>query len=101
MGKLGPKGEKAIEILDKFPKAYTLTLARILFKQYPSLYMDIEDARKILRSHRGETGELNRKNFKYHKQAPSQKGTHELPESWSKKKEFFKLPTAYKNVGLI
>ena len=98
--KLSPKGEKAIELIDKFPSAYTLTLARILYKKYPTLYMDVEDARQVLRSHRGEQGSRSKKTTRG---KVSQKLKYDvvLPESWTKKKEFFKLPTACKLVGVI
>lgn len=99
-GKLSPKGEKAIEIIEKFPSAYTLTLARILYKKYPTLYMDVEDARQSIRSHRGEQGSRSKQTIKG---KVNQKLKYQvvLPESWTKKKEFFKLPTACKLVGVI
>jgi len=95
---LTPKGEKAIELIDQFPTAYTRTLARILYKKYPTLYIDYEDARNVIRSHRGECGSPRTKRGK-----ADQKLKHEveLPKSWTKKKEFFKLPTACKLVGII
>lgn len=99
-GKLSPKGEKAIEIIEKFPSAYTLTLARILYKKYPTLYMDVEDARGTIRAHRGESGSRS-KQTKLGRNAEKLKYQVVLPESWTKKKEFFKLPTACKLVGVI
>lgn len=99
-GKLSPKGEKAIEIIEKFPSAYTLTLARILYKKYPTLYMDVEDARQSIRSHRGEQGSRSKQTIKG---KVNQKLKYQvvLPESWTKKKEYFKLPAACKLIGVI
>lgn len=100
-GKPSPKGEKALDILSQFPTAYTLTLARILYKRYPSLFMTVEDARVTIRAHRGEMGDNARRNMNYAKVNHKLKESVELPESWSKKKEFFKIPIGYKKVGLI
>ena len=98
--RLSPKGEKAIELIDQFPSAYTLTLARILYKKYPTLYTDLEDARQVLRCHRGEQG-VRTKGTTKGKINQKIKYQVALPESWTKKKEFFKLPTACKLVGVI
>lgn len=98
---LTPKGEKAIELIEQFPKTGTLTLARILYKKYPTLYMDVEDARGVLRNHRGERGKHSRQNYKHFKEKGSQKDLITLPESWSKKREYFKIPSGYKRVGII
>jgi hypothetical protein len=100
MAKRTIKGEKADEIINQFPKAATLTLARILYKKYPSVYVDVEDARSALRRNRGENGSHNRKSG-YYKQNNGQKYDITLPESWARKKEFFKIPEAYKKVGII
>lgn len=98
---LSVKGVKAIELLNKFPTASTLTLARILYKQFPRVYLDVEDARVSLRRHRGEFGENHRKHSKHLRTIEKTKYDVVLPESWSKKKEYFKIPTHYKKVGLI
>ena len=101
MNKLTPKGERAIELIEKFPKTGTRTLARILYKKYPTLYMDYEDARGTLRLHRGEGGNQSRKKSKYFKTNGKPKEDLVLPKSWAKKKEFFTIPIGYKNVGII
>lgn len=98
---LSVKGVKAIELLNKFPTASTLTLARILYKQFPQVYLDVEDARVSLRRHRGEFGENHRKHSKHLRTIEKTKYDVVLPESWSKKKEYFKIPIHYKKVGLI
>ncbi len=95
------KGEKAQEILNKFPKAGTRTLASILIKKYPLVFNDFEDARTILRYNRGEKGDRLRKTSKNYRENGNNKHDIILPESWSKKKEFFKIPSAYKLVGVI
>lgn len=103
MGNLSIKGEKAIELIDEFPKAGTLTLARILYKRFPLMYMDVEDARNTLRRHRNEFGKtsINYKKSQEIAKNGNPKYDVVLPESWSKKKDFFKIPSGYKNVGLM
>ena len=82
---LTPKGEKAIELIDQFPTAYTRTLARILYKKYPTLYIDVEDARKTIRNHRGEGGATSKQTIRG-KTDQKLKYQVELPKSWTKKK---------------
>lgn len=100
---LTTKGEKAIELIDEFPKAGTRTLARILYKRFPTAFMDVEDARNIIRCHRGEHGSATTTRTYEIKSGKrvNEKYDVVLPESWSKKKEFFKIPSAYKKIGLI
>jgi predicted phosphodiesterase len=101
MGKLSVKGEKAIELIDRFPKAGTHTLARILYKKYPTVYLDFEDARLFIRNHRGEHHGMKSANANKLAERGISKYDIKLPESWSKKKEFFKIPSHYKNIGLM
>lgn len=98
---LSPKAEKAIDVIDQFPKTGTRTLARILYKKYPTLYLDYEDARTTIRSHRGEMGGILTNRNKEINKNGKPKDTIVLPESWAKKKEFFKIPTHYSKIGLI
>lgn len=102
MGKnLTPKGEKAIELIDEFPHTGTRTLARILYKKHPTLYLDYEDARMSIRVHRGEAGTYSRKHINNFREKGNAKNEIRLPDSWAKKKEFFKIPSGYKKIGLI
>lgn len=100
-GKISIKGERAVELIKQFPKTGTLTLARILFKKYPLMYVDVEDARSTLRSHRNEGGHHRTTMSKEIQKNGNPKHDVELPESWAKKKEFFKIPSHYSRIGLI
>jgi hypothetical protein len=54
------KGDLAIEILKKFPDAPNLQLARMLFKDNPKVFMNVEDARECIRYYTGSIGKTNR-----------------------------------------
>lgn len=54
------KGTLAKQILEAFPDAPTLTLARILHRDEPLIFSSVEDARFIIRYHRGACGDKNR-----------------------------------------
>jgi len=101
MANISIKGQKAIELIDQFPKTGTRTLARILYKRFPTVYIDYEDARGIIRSHRGEKGvAFTKRAAEVHKNGKPKEDI-QLPASWAKKKEFFKIPSHYGKVGLI
>lgn len=48
------------EHLDKFPDAGTNTIAKILFRDYPGFFSDVENARDAIRYFRGAKGEKRR-----------------------------------------
>ena len=52
--RITPKGEMIRDILEKFPKASTLTIARMLHESDPLDFPTIENARSLVRYHRGE-----------------------------------------------
>lgn len=56
----GIAGEVVREILAKCPNIANLTLARILARDHPALFKDVEAARLKIRYHRGSQGVLNR-----------------------------------------
>jgi hypothetical protein len=56
-----------IKYLDKFPDAPTRLLARILVRDEPEYFKDIEYARDILRVYRGQQGPRGRKTMKFNK----------------------------------
>lgn len=94
------KGKIATELLLKYPKHPTKSLAEIAFKNNPSVFMNVEDARGIIRRHRGESGEKNRTKYKHFKEHGNQKEYH-IPKSNAKDKEVFTFPSGYKRVGII
>ena len=104
MSNLSIKGEKAIELLKKFPKHGTRTLAEILFKENPLLYKDYETARSFLRLHRGENGDKLRNNIKFFKEngkANKMTTAPKMPDSYATELQVYKLPIADNNVLMI
>jgi predicted phosphodiesterase len=55
-----PQNQIATELLTKFPKSHTKTLARIAFRDNPTVFKDLESARRSLRYRRGATGNADR-----------------------------------------
>lgn len=100
MAKPTLKNEIAKELCEKFPKSGTRTLARILYNENKVVFKDYEDARAAIRYVRGEHGKLSRKHSKAFKEMGKTKEYH-IPETWAKPKKVFKIPSGYKNIGLI
>jgi hypothetical protein len=92
--------DAAVELIERFPKAATRTLARMLYKNNIALFKDEEDARQCLRYHRGEKGEYSRKQNAAEKKRNA-KVAITIPESWSKSKEVFTIPEKYKLIGVM
>ncbi len=53
--------------LDKFPDSPNRMLARMLYRDNPSFFNDIEDARGLVRMYRGVRGKHNRKTMSFTK----------------------------------
>jgi hypothetical protein len=53
-----------IDHLERFPNTPSTTLARIIARDNPLLFKDIEDARGMIRVYRGQSGKLMRDNMK-------------------------------------
>lgn len=94
MGKLSIKGQLAKELLDRFPKAPILTLAKKLYKENSETFKDVEEARTVLRYRIGQVkngsgymvsdkSQLREKTFKYN--------PFDLPESHADPFEPFEI----------
>lgn len=95
--KITVTGKIAIEALKQFPNAPTMTLAKKIYKENPSVYTSVEHARSALRMYCGELG-------KKHKHIDIFKGKREkvsMPESWAKPMDIFTIPKGYKKIGVI
>jgi predicted phosphodiesterase len=68
--------EIADDFLSRFPKAPTLTLARMAYNAHPSIWRNLDTARNYFRFRRGAIGSLNRRNStdKSHFRAPQKPG---------------------------
>jgi hypothetical protein len=60
MTKKGIKGKVVCEYLERFPKTGSLTLARKIYKENKSVFVDVEDARTRIRYYRGALGKKDR-----------------------------------------
>ncbi len=81
------KRQIANDLLTRFPKAATKTLARILYKENPGLWRDLESARGYLRARRGNSGQDTRREIidKSHYRKPQRPGSpfESLPKQLS------------------
>lgn len=64
MSEIKLSGQIVVELLEKFPGASTLALARIAYRDNIEVFMSVEHARGIIRYHRGSNGERARKSLK-------------------------------------
>lgn len=104
MKKLSTKGLLAKELIAKFPKHGTHTLAKILYNDNPLLFKDFEDARITIRYQRGESGDNARKrskSFKENGKVEKITTMPRLPESYATEQKKFKLPIADNNILMI
>ncbi len=71
------KRKVADDLLTRFPDAATLTLAKLLYKENPGLWRDVERARGYLRSRRGNSGAVTRREIvdKSHYRPPQKPGS--------------------------
>lgn len=98
------KRELAIEVCSKHPDSPSMTLARKIYKENPEVFIDLEDARYVIRNVRGKAGEKMRKEIKdksLYDKAPRPLNPFNLPESEAKDKKPFKLPKASKKVLIL
>lgn len=96
-----PLGEEVINYCEKFPTAPDLTLAKIIYRDHPKLFTDVEHARTRIRYYRGHAGKKDRKSAKRHKLLkPITHDTNpfKLPASHAKPTEGFRLPTSIKKI---
>jgi predicted phosphodiesterase len=55
-----PQRDIAVKLLEQFPSAHTLTLARIAYDKNPLVFLSLESARSVFRGLRGAGGKRNR-----------------------------------------
>lgn len=87
-------------------KMPTLKLARIMYKENPLLFKDVEAARSRLRYIEGKYGDAGRKNLgirggEFVSTEPRPKNPYNLPETFNEKREPFRLPKVCNNILLI
>ena len=99
-----PKGEMIREILEKFPKASTLSIARMMHESHPLDFPTIENARSMIRFYRGEQKGQNKVN-KIAERTKEEKiqanGWKKVPESDYKRIDPFIMPTGQNRILLL
>ena len=75
--------------LREYPEHGSLTLARLIMKEHPLIYTNIEGCRGAVRRYRGRQGQKNRKGMNIEKQ-PTPKRS--LPRSTAKPRKAYQLP---------
>ena len=98
------KTELVRKYITRFPNTPSLTLAKKLYGENPTEFKDVEDARTIIRYHRGLRGKESRKSS--NKSLHVKKGTFtnnpfKLPASSAKPPKVFYLPKACNNILFI
>jgi predicted phosphodiesterase len=104
MAKNTLKGNLIKEILIKYPKHPTKTLADTLYKQNPLIFKDAEDARGLVKYHRGESGAKQRTHssfFKDNGKAEKISTMPKMPDSFAGEQKKYKLPVADNNILMI
>ena len=52
--------EVVFDVLERFPDAGSMTLAKKIYKENPEIFKDLENARTLIRIYRGTHGNHNR-----------------------------------------
>lgn len=95
-------GQKARELLEKYPDASLHSLAEKAFTENPLLFTNKEHARSALKYHSGKMGDASRKNNPMgkieHKTDFTPKNPFGLPGSDAKPPEIYRLPKANNNI---
>ena len=94
------KGDLAIEMLEKYPKAMTQTLARMLHEENPGIYSSVGEARSSIRYYRGSLGKSNRESLTNVKFANIWAEVT-IPEGIAEPREDFILPKAQNEILLL
>jgi predicted phosphodiesterase len=104
MAKNTLKGNLIKEILIKYPKHPTKTLADILYKENPLIFKDAEEARHNIRYYRGESGQKLRESSTFYKdngKAEKISTMPKMPDSFAGEQKKYKLPVADNNILMI
>ena len=81
------KTKLAREVRERFPNTPTLTLAKKLIAEYPETFMNVEDARFVLRKIEGKVGDARRKavvNKSLFVEGERPRNPFKLPKSYAK-----------------
>ena len=94
------KGEIVCEYIRKYPTIQKLTLARLIFKERPEAFRDVEDCRSVIRYYTGANGKASLKRVLGGANADLI-GLNQLPPSEKEEREDFILPKVNNNCLVI
>jgi len=102
-GKPSKKGQIVLEMLNRFPKHGSKTIADLIYKENPLLFKNAEQVRSVVRSHRGENGDVRRETALYYRENKDivKVTSPKLPKSHEVERKPFKLPLADNNILMI
>ena len=95
------KSEIIKEYLEKYPELPTLTLAKLIYKENPSVFTDVENCRYMIRYNRGASGKKNNealKDRRFVRDIRQPYNPHKMPESDEREFLPFVIPNQFKNV---
>lgn len=104
MSKFSIKGEKAREILLKYPKASDNALAKLLLKENPLLIRDLNNARNLIQWHQGKktgAGRYRSSDPIVRNNGHTRNNPLGLPSSHEEKREPYILPKVNNNILII
>lgn len=99
-----PRSVYIKKILKKFPDTPTMTLAKKAYKEQPLFFESVENARQVIRYHRGLSGEKNRGYLASQdlvKEPTYNYAPFHLPESKSEPANVWKLPRGTDKVLIL
>ena len=103
--KISAKGKIVLEYLDKWGASTpSLTLAKMLAKDFPMDFKNPESARDYVRKYRGQHGNQHRNDMKtngHYKEAGKVTDRFRVPEPESTDSKPLKIPLKYNNIGVI
>ncbi len=92
------------EYLLKYPKSSSSTLAKKIFEENKSLFINTEAVRTMIRYYRGASGKSNKSKIKdksFFSKVEDRNTKYLLPETWAEYPKTFKLPTVNKKILVL
>jgi predicted phosphodiesterase len=99
---ISKKGKIVIQYLEDYPDMPSLTLARMIYFDHPMEFTSVQNARSIIKFHRGKSGDRNRrvlKNKKYVKHERGSYAPYAMPKSEVTERKVIRLKG--KKIGLM
>jgi predicted phosphodiesterase len=105
------KGQIVLKFLDHWPHLPSLSLAKLIYKNNKSAFIDVENVRNVIRYYRGQAGDARRADLQNKEHVTTSKAQHAkalgisnpfgLPESDEAEWEAFILPESATRILLL